>query len=83
MVAKVRENASVFQAMMKLQSVMILLAAVVIVTFDAYTIGKLLSIAVVFTVFSVVAFVHLQRRHQVENRLDMSPGSAALSGSEQ
>ena len=83
MVAKVRENVPVLQAMVKLQSVMLLLAAVVVVSFDAYTIRKLLSIAVVFTVFSVIAFVHLQRRHQVENRLDMPPGSAALSGSDQ
>ena len=63
MSAKGHENASVFRTLVKLQTAMLLMAMLVIYLFDARSLGKILALAVLFTVFSIVAFVHLQRRY--------------------
>ena len=64
MSANARDSGAVFQTLVKLQSAMLMIAALIVAFFDVRSIGKILALAVLFTVFSVVAFVHLQRRYR-------------------
>jgi uncharacterized membrane protein YccC len=64
MSATARDSAAVFQTLVKFQGAMLIIAALVFVFFDARSLGKILALAVLFTVFSIVAFVHLQRRYR-------------------
>jgi hypothetical protein len=63
MITKLGENA-LLQTMVKLQCAMVLIAALVIYLFEARTLGKILAVVILFTVFSVIAFVHLQLRYR-------------------
>jgi hypothetical protein len=72
MSAKTGENAAVIQTLVKLQSAMLMLAALVIVFFDARSLGKILALAVLFVVFSVAAFVHLQWRYRIQPRSNVT-----------